>query len=215
MGAEIGFLDKVLNGREEKAIRDNIGIIKTAMEANMELQKLISGRAKGINKIRELEKESDNKAFLLSNAISSGAVSPNVIDDMLVLINAEDNIVDSIYNLSRELARYSIPDKKTDKMIRGRVMEMLKLVHLALHALERMLSSDNTEKIKQLRKEIEVFEEKGDDIKDSLLDYEYKNSMNYKTFLHILEVAHRADNILDACEDSADMFLSVMLSIMS
>lgn len=214
-GAEIGVLDRILKGGEERAIRDNIGIIKTAIEANRELQKLIKSDSKKIDRIRELEKESDSKAFTLSSAMSAGAVSPNVLDDMLTLVDMEDNIVDSIYNLSRELVRYKIPNRRTDKMVKEKVLTMLGMADSALGEMQKMLSSDDTDKIQQFRKKIEVLEELTDDIKDSMLDYEYKNDMDYKTFLHISEVAHKADNILDACEDSADMFLSVMLSIMT
>ena len=78
-----------------------------------------------------------------------------------------------------------------------------------------MFFSDDIVKIRAFRREIELLEQDCDDIKDALLDYEYKASMDYKTFLHIQEVAHKADNILDSCEDSADMFLSIMLSIMT
>jgi uncharacterized protein Yka (UPF0111/DUF47 family) len=196
-------------------MRQNMGIIETAMEANKELQKLVEGKIKSIDRMRDLEMESDRKVFRLSSAISSGAISPNVIDDLLVLTHKEDNIVDSMYNLAREELRYGIPDKKTAAMLKQNVLTMLVMVGSALQVMKEMLSSDDVAKIRAFRKEIEVLEQDGDDIKDALLDYEYKTSMDYKTFLHIEEVAHKADDILDSCEDSADMFLSIMLSIMT
>jgi uncharacterized protein Yka (UPF0111/DUF47 family) len=196
-------------------MQQNVGIIETAIEANKELQKLVKGQTERIKRIRALERESDAKAFRLSSAISSGVVSPNVIDDMLTLINLEDNIVDSVYNLARETLRYRIPDRKTKEMLQNSVMAMLEMADSALQIMKMMFSSDDIVRIKKFRREIEVLEQKGDEIKDSLLDNEYKDRMTYKTFLHIEEVAHKADDILDSCEDSADMFLSIMLSIMT
>ena len=97
-------------------MRQNIVIIEAALKANKELQKLVEGKT-GIDRVRALEIESDKKVFQLSNSISSGAVSPNMIDNMLVLTHQEDNIVNSMYNLARESLRYRIPDRKTDAML--------------------------------------------------------------------------------------------------
>ncbi len=196
-------------------MQQNVEIIDIAIKANKELQKIVEGDTKVIERVRVLEKESDDKAFMLSSSISSGVVSPNVIDDMLTLINLEDNIVDSIYNLARETLRYRIPNKKTNAMLQKNVMAMLDMTDSALQVMKKMLSSDDTVKIKEFRREIELLEQEGDEVKDSLLDNEYKNDMDFKTFRHIEEVAHKADDILDSCEDSSDMFLSIMLSIMT
>ena len=134
---------------------------------------------------------------------------------MLKLIDMEDNIVDFIYNLAREIVRYDIPDKKAKKLLQNSIISTIRMVDSALDALQKMTASSDLESIRAYRSDIETFEQKEDDIKDSLLDYVYNNGDDFKAFHYMTEVAHRADNILDACEDASDMFLSIMLSVMS
>ncbi len=84
----------------------------------------------------------------------------------------------------------------------------------AISALEKMQSSGVLEDIKKFRIEIENYERLGDDIKDKLIDLEYNNeSLNFKDFHFINEVAHKMDDALDSCEDSSDEFLAIMSSI--
>lgn len=211
----MGLFDKLFEGGEESIISGSKEIIRIAKDANGELPKLVNGSSKDINPIKTLEKESDRKVFQLQQKITSGAVSPNIIDDMLRLIDLEDSIVDSIYNLARELARYDLPDEKAKVLLQSSLASFVQLVDSALLALEKMTASSNIESIRACRADIEVLEQKGDDIKDSLLDYVYRSSDEFKSFHHINELAHKADDILDDCEDASDMFLSIMSSVIS
>ncbi len=214
-GVLIKFLDKILEGGEEPLMHRHIEMIEIAINANKELKKLVNGDRNRIEMVKVFAKESDDMAFKISNSISSGVISPNVIDSMLRLTRLEDNIVDSIYILAREVHRYSIPNKGAASKLQTNVMMMLEMADSSLQMLKRMLSSDDTIKIRRFRKEVAILEQDADDIKDSLLDEEYKSRIDYKAFLHIGEVAHAADDILDSCDDSAAMFLSIMLSIMT
>lgn len=209
------LFDKLFKGGEEDIIGSTEEIIKLAKESNKELLKLVNGDRNDITTIKALEKESDKKVFLLTQKITSGAVSPNILDDMLKLMDMEDNIVDSIYNLAREIVRYDVPDKKAKKLLQNCITSTIQMVDSALDAMQKMTASSNIEEIRQYRSDIEALEQKEDDIKDSLLDYVYNDGNEFKSFHYITEVAHRADNILDACEDASDMFLSIMLSVMS
>ncbi len=55
--------------------------------------------------VQKLEKQSDEIAFKLSEDITSGAISPNIIDTLIECTHVADNIVDLFYYLSRELCR--------------------------------------------------------------------------------------------------------------
>jgi len=50
--------------------------------------------------VRALEKKSDEIAFKLNEDITSGAISPNLIDDLIESTHLADNIVDIIFYLS-------------------------------------------------------------------------------------------------------------------
>ncbi len=81
--------------------------------------------------------------------------------------------------------------------------------------LRKMQASDDLAEIKRLRKEIEGYEEKGDEIKDNLFDFAYNAKIGFRSFYHLFEVAHQADDMLDNCEDSSDIYLTIMSSIIS
>ena len=170
--------------------------------------------------IRDLEKKSDEIAFRLSEDITSGAISPNLIDDLIESTHLADNIVDIIFYLSRELSRM-VKAKTTDSSAHQEVewyqvyLQMLALVDKSLPKLQLMLSTGNVPQILQLRKEIEAQEEQGDDIKDAGFDklYTMAPGMHFLYFYHYSEMLHKSDDILDTCEDLSDVIVSIVTSI--
>ncbi|MGB9732807.1 MAG: DUF47 domain-containing protein [Candidatus Micrarchaeia archaeon] len=210
----MGFIERILEGGEEKLILKFGKIVDIGLEAVSALEKLIR-KGGSIEGIRALEKESDEVAFGIAEDITNGAVAPNLIDTMLELVDKEDNIIDSTYNLAREFVRYNIKDKKLNKRVSSGLVEILDLARSALFIMKKMHKSRRIDEVSRYRKEIERLEEKGDEIKDKLFDEVYKRKMDFKTFYHIIELVHQADDILDNCEDSSDIFMTVMSSILS
>jgi uncharacterized protein Yka (UPF0111/DUF47 family) len=169
-----------------------------------------------------LEKKSDEIAFKIDEDITGGAISPNVIDNLLQCVQVADNIVDTYYYLSRELARMA----KAKAASAGFEMhsmnwdcvyeEMLTLAEKALLKLKQALSSADIGEILQLRKEIEDLEEQADDVKDQGFDrlYSVTGKMNYLEFFHFQELLHKCDDVLDSCEDFSDLIVSVVTSIL-
>ncbi len=208
------LLDRFLDGGEENIMKKCTGITELAASANRLLKQSIHGSIE-LEKIRKLEKESDNVAFGLSSMVTGGGIAPNLIDDALDMINKEDNIVDAVYNLAREFKRYKIKDKEVNKQIESRVYDMLALADKAIEDVGKLLITDSIDEIKGIRKKIEKEEEKGDEIKDGMLDFAYEKNMDFKSFYHIIQVAHMADDILDNCEDVSDVYLNIMSSIIT
>ncbi len=208
------LLDRFLDGGEETLMKECAGITSIAASANRLLKQSIHGSIE-LEKIKKLEKESDNLAFELSSKVTGGGIAPNLIDDALDMINKEDNIVDSIYNLAREFNRYKIKDKGLNLQIENSAYEMLELADKAISDVGKLLITDSIDGIKEIRKKIEREEEKGDEIKDGMLDFAYREEVDFKSFYHIIQVAHMADDILDNCEDVSDVYLNIMSSIIT
>ena len=86
-------------------------IIAIASEANTLVSSMFNVDVKekqvteAMNAMQSLEKKSDDIAFKISEDITSGAISPNIIDDLLKSVQVADDIVDLYYYLSRELDR--------------------------------------------------------------------------------------------------------------
>lgn len=171
--------------------------------------------------VRLLEKKSDEIAFKLSEDITSGAISPNIIDNLIECVQVADDVVDLYYYLSRELCRMSKANS-TDFIVHDETdwiavyENMFALADKALSKLQQMLSTGNVPEILKLRKEVESLEEQGDDIKDAGFDKLYGEAprLHFLQFYHHSELLHKCDDILDSCEDLSDLIVSVVTSIL-
>ena len=202
-------------------------VISVAAQANTILKSMFNNSGdkqvltKQMHDIRDLEKKSDEIAFRLSEDITAGAISPNLIDNLIESTHLADNIVDTIFYLSRELSR--IAKANTSDVLVHKEAEwaevytqMLSLSDQTLSKLQQMLSANNVPQILQLRKEIETLEEQGDDIKDAGFDklYSVASGLHFLQFYHFSEMLHKTDDILDGCEDLSDVIVSIVTSIL-
>ena len=201
-------------------------IVDIAMEAN----KIVSGMFKmyevpktlgeSMRAVQLLEKKSDEIAFKISEDVTGGAISPNVIDSLLESVQTADDIVDTYYYICRELDRmakayaagFEMHNADWDSVYEN----MMALAAQSHGKLKQLLSSSNPAEIMALRKEIETIEEQGDDIKDQGFDrlYSITPNLHYLEFSHYQELLHKCDDILDSCEDLSDLIVSVVTSIL-
>ena len=206
--------DRLFAGGEESPLKACSAILLIAREANAAIGAPAPSRP-DIANIRRLEQRADDEKFRIANVITSGAVAPNVLDNMLSLLGHHDDIVNAIYNLARELSRYGVRDEEEDRYIRAQVVEVSRLVDSALGTLLEMYGQADVMKLRTLRQTIERLEETGDAIKESMLDRAYATSTAFQPFYHMIQVAYLADSILDGCEDSADALLTIVSSIIT
>jgi hypothetical protein len=170
--------------------------------------------------VQSLEKKSDDVAFKISENVTSGAISPNIIDNLLECVQTADDIVDLYLYLSRELDRMAKAYSAgfdTHRADKDSVYEnLLALAEKSLSKLKQALTSSKVSEILELRKEIEALEEDGDDIKNTGFDrlYTMAPKLHYLEFNHYSELLHKCDDILDACEDLSDLIVSVVTSIL-
>ena len=94
---------------EENIFGELSQIIVVASEANTKLNGMLSDCKnercldEGMQAIRILENKSDDIAFKINENITSGAVSPNIIEHLLGCVRIADDIVDTYYYQAREL----------------------------------------------------------------------------------------------------------------
>jgi uncharacterized protein Yka (UPF0111/DUF47 family) len=201
-------------------------IVSIAIEANALVYTMFKSDYKEkklseiMREVQLLEKKSDEIAFKISEDITSGAISPNIIDNLLECVQTADDIVDLYYYLSRELSRmakayvagYDLEHADWDSVYEN----MLDLAEKSLSKLKQALTSSNMAEILALRKDIEDLEEQGDDIKDQGFDrlYSVAPKLHYLQFSHYQELLHKCDDVLDSCEDFSDLIVSVITSIL-
>jgi uncharacterized protein Yka (UPF0111/DUF47 family) len=209
------ILDRIFEGGTEYDVFDRSKrVIDHAISANRILTKIING-SNSIDAIHEIEHASDREIFEIVNSITSGAVSPNLIDDMIQFVDREDDIVDLIFNLSRAIVRYRKTGKDMDRFTKTKLLAHANLTTSALELLRKMLEKETLDEAGELRKKVENVEKAGDAFKDALLDYAYEAKVDFKAFYYIQDVAYLSDDILDGCEDTSDMIVSIMRSILT
>jgi uncharacterized protein Yka (UPF0111/DUF47 family) len=170
--------------------------------------------------IRSLEKHADALALKLSEDITSGAISPNLIDDLIECVRYADDIVDLHFYLCRELSRMSKADTEQFGPLKNHASTQIYERLLASGAqsmskLQQILSAHSIPDVLRLHNEIEAIEEDADDIKDAGFDKLYGEAslMHFLQFYHYSELLHKCDDILDTCEDLSDLLVSVITSI--
>ena len=171
--------------------------------------------------VRDLEKKSDEVAFKLSEEITSGAVSPNILDDLIQCCPRCRR--HSRYVLLPQPGAGSNGQIKTCRFQLHQEADwitlfenMLNLADQSLSKLKQALTSSSVPEILQLRKEIETLEENGDDVKDAGFDklYAYAGNMHFLQFYTYSELLHKSDDVLDGCEDLSDLIVSIVTSIL-
>ena len=173
-----------------------------------------------LHEVQALEKKSDEIAFKIGEDVTGGAISPNIIDNLLDCVQVADDIVDTYYYIGREIDRmaraYAADFQKHHTDWNSVYENMLALAEKALSKLKQALSTSNIAEILELRKEIEALEEQGDDVKDAGFDrlYSVTSKLHYLEFYHYSELLHKCDDVLDSCEDFSDLIVSVVSSIL-
>ncbi len=208
------FVNKFFNSEEKTIVEKFIEIVKIGIKTNEKIPKLFDSNA-SIDEIRKLERQSDRKAFEIYNIIISGAIAPNLIDILLEFVNIEDNIIDTLYNLAREILRYKVKNIEIQKYIKDSVLQGTVLIGKTLLLLHEMEKLDDLYAIKKIRAKIQKNEQLGDKLKDSIFDFAYEQKVDFKTFYHLLEIGHKLDDVLDSCEDSSDAFMTFMSSLVT
>ncbi len=211
----MGILDRIFRGGSEYDVFGRTAkIVNHASAANKILVRIINGSDE-IEEVHRIERASDKDAFEITNSITSGAIAPNLIDDMIQFVDKEDDIVDLIFNLSRTIVRFRKAKEGTDTFAKKSLLEMSELTESALRLLYEMHRAGTLAEARRLRAKIKAIEHKGDILKDKLLDYAYSTRLNFRSFYYIQDVAYLSDDILDRCEDASDMISGIMRSIIT
>jgi len=203
---------------ERKTFLDLSEIIEIGRRANSIVIEMIKDGESLIGPtedIRLLEKQADRLSFNIKEEVLTAAINPLLLDNILECIDSADSIVDNYHFVSKELNR--IAKVKFDESFVGPdlhapLQKMLGLADQAMMIILNVLKATNMSKTAELRADIELLEEEGDNLKDGSFDLLYESAPNihYLQFIHFSELLHKLDDILDSCEDLADSLVSIM-----
>lgn len=222
---------KVLNifSASERSIFKNIKEYSDhILNSTSDLLKMLDCSSQDISQfkesIRKHEMDGDHITFQLKNEITNGAITPNLMESFNLLIDKCDDILDSIYYMSREILRYqdflSLNDGKvreTTCKYYSRLKNMLLYNIDAQKSILNMLDESSIDKMVSLWSRVSNLEEEVDDLKDSILDSLYKEAkeLHYLTFLHLVEITHKIDDLLDTSQDISDLLINIVITVTS
>lgn len=220
------FLKKFLVIGEKLVMNQMVEFTDMAIKTSELLQEILKIDPEQIdsisNEIMMIEKRGDELSLRLKQDIISGAISSNLMDNLVILVDKCDDILDKSYFISREIKRMSeyskgSPNKSSELMRKSyeQFGVMLECAKAALALLAVMLKTTNLKVMMDTRIDIEMIEEKVDEYKDNIIDEVYKNadSLKYVVFSHLRDVVHKIDDMLDDCEDVADLIQTISLAI--
>lgn len=220
------FLKKLMVVGERNVLNKLVRYADLGTDATLSLKEMFIGNKSRFDEINEkimmIEKEGDDFNLELKRDITSGAISSNLMDNLTMLVETCDDILDKSYYLSREIKRMGQDYLfATDEALQAArysykiFANMLEKNIVALATVKKMFETDDYSIIKKSREEIEVLEEEVDELKDDLIDNIYKNSnkLPYIVFYHLTGVAHKIDDLLDDCEDIAELVQTIYLSV--
>jgi uncharacterized protein Yka (UPF0111/DUF47 family) len=219
-----GFLKKIMVVGEKHVLGEMTVYIDMALEATVMLEEMLESSPEKMveinEKIRLLERKADDYGMQLTHEITSGAISSNLMDNLLKLTDTCDDILDKSHYLGREIKRMNIDYKngRTEAIMRTSYKTfrvMIQKSREALKSLSLMLSDSNMDSLRSERKNIEVLEEAVDELKDNLIDEIYRNAdgMHFLVYDHLMSLVHKIDDMVDDCEDISDILLNIILSV--
>ncbi len=174
------------------------------------------------NEIKEIEKSGDDVTIKMKGDITGGAISSNLMDNLITVTETFDDIIDKAYFISREIRRMTLDHREKNADAIDLIShsytifaQMLELNREALEHCTSMLKATDLSVMQSLRESIEVIEEKVDEFKDDLIDeiYAVADSISYLVFTHLTGVVHKIDDMVDDCEDASDLILTINLSL--
>ncbi|MCL4345988.1 MAG: DUF47 family protein [Candidatus Thermoplasmatota archaeon] len=219
------FLKKIMVIGERQSLLEMQKYMDIAIENSLILIEIFQRPEDPIEdkalRVSENEKKADNITLELKRNITSGAVGSTLMDNFLNLIETFDDIIDRTYWISREMTRTkdslianSFHMEPVGNFYSGFCAILEKNID-AVKKVNQMLQVSDIDGAKSIRTDIEKMEEDVDEIKDGIIDrlYRISESITYLTFNHINSVVHTLDDLLDDCEDIADLILNTMMSV--
>lgn len=220
------FLRKFMVLGEKNQLQNMSKYMDLATDASSILKEMLvidDGKKNVLNgKIRDLERQGDDLTLSLKDQITSGAISSNLMDNLITLVETCDDLLDKSYFVSREVRRvhdnaHRFDDWTKDFMRRGYeiCIRILDYNTSALSEVKKLLSANDFAEMAESRTKIQSYEEKVDDLKDNLIDelYNSSESIPYIVFIHLTELVHKLDDMLDDCEDIGDLVHTISVSI--
>jgi len=161
------------------------------------------------NEIMKIEDEADKHLHVALERLNKAFITPIEREDILGILNNIDNVVDGIDDIAQMLLIYHI---KTIKNNMKRFSQLaVKCCKALKDAMVELKSYKRSNELKKYIVEINNIEAEGDELlKESLSDL-FLTETNAVEIIKWKDIYAGIENLLDSCEDVADMLEVVIL----
>ncbi len=173
------------------------------------------------NEVLLMEREADNLTEETFTKILKGSVPPALVSELQYLVDKTDDIMDRIYFIGMELARAYKNKLVSNEELKTIYTDIGLMVSLAKSGVQKLqelyiIAFKNKESTIRLRAEIDVIEDRIDEVKNQVLNkiYESKSLRPIEIF-HAIELIRVVDDIADSTEDAAHAVVRLENSFIS
>ena len=200
-------------GREKQ--REDLGIIKKYL---LKIHETVDGlenafafyfndkfdeKNTALAKVKTAEHQADLLRRKILDEIKDGGLVPPNREDLMSFVKKLDTIADYANAAGKLLKFFNFP---LPKEISTKLYEYAKLILLATAKIQEAVDYMEKEEGKVLPActEIEIFEKRGDEIKNELLDLFLDSKLKCPQLIFLNELIEALEKTLDRTEDSAD-----------
>ncbi len=159
--------------------------------------------------IHDLEHAADNECHLLIDALHIAFITPIDREDLYGMIRSIDDITDLIEDVSNRFDMFSIAE------VRPAAKKMSTLIVRATgilkEALNEFKSFKRSKNLHDLIKEVNTIEEEGDRVYRQVIKNLFITNEDTLDIIKWKDIYDDMENVLDACEDVANIIEGVLL----
>ncbi len=161
------------------------------------------------NEIMKIEDEADKHLHVALERLNKAFITPIEREDILGILNNIDNVVDGIDDIAQMLLIYHI---KTIKNNMKRFSQLaVKCCNALKDAMVELKSYKRSNELKKYIVEINNIEAEGDELLKESLSELFLTETNAVEIIKWKDIYAGIENLLDSCEDVADMLEVVIL----
>jgi uncharacterized protein len=162
------------------------------------------------NAIHDLEHCADREGHQLYAALNMAFITPIDREDIYYLIKKIDDIIDLIEDVSNGLDMYSVRAVRPEAIQMGQMLEnatrMLAELVVAFKCYKK-----NKKQIHELVMQVNTIEEEGDRLYREMVKKLFQHEQNVLEVVKWKFIFDDMENVLDACEDVADVIQGVVM----
>ena len=183
---------------------------KKAAECLNDLMNDYTDVTRKANAIHDLEHAGDHESHRLLDSLNVAFITPIDREDLYDLIKVIDDITDLIEDVANRFDMFSISE------VRPEALKMGEKINKATGALVELLNSfksykKNKHQIHELVKSVNTIEEEGDRHYREAVKNLFLNEKNVVEIIKWKDILDDMENVLDACEDVADIIQGVAM----